>query len=166
MVYVTLERMFPGDGSQPDPMFMAMASERKLGLFAIDEAHCIFSWQCFRYIHAGSYKYVLIYTFIYHCVYLFCRPAYRHLLDLSTYFPYVPVMALSATATPSSFSSLEAALSWISPMWMLLWELESLPQWKSWCSSLAEQAESTLYWYFHIDSMCWESIESVWKSFN
>ena len=112
MVYVTLERMFPGDGSQPDPMFMAMASERKLGLFAIDEAHCIFSWQCFRYIHAGSYKYVLIYTFIYHCVYLFCRPAYRHLLDLSTYFPHVPVMALSATATSSSFSSLEAALSY------------------------------------------------------
>ena len=43
VVYVTPERMFPGDGSQPDPTFMAMASERKLGLIAIDEAHCIFS---------------------------------------------------------------------------------------------------------------------------
>ena len=86
MVYVTPERMFPGDGSQPDPTFTAMASARKLGLIAIDEAHCIFSWQCFRYMHARSLVYVLIYIFINTVVFTSSAD-----LPIVTYWTYLPI---------------------------------------------------------------------------
>ena len=48
LVYVTPERMFPGGGCEPNPLFQSLASRGKLCLVAIDEAHCVFSRQSFR----------------------------------------------------------------------------------------------------------------------
>ncbi len=48
VVYVTPERLFPG-GSQPDYLFQSLALKGKICLIAVDEAHCIFTWQFFRY---------------------------------------------------------------------------------------------------------------------
>ncbi|MBE7508752.1 MAG: hypothetical protein HS118_00950 [Bacteroidia bacterium] len=48
----------------------------KINLIAVDEAHCISQWG---------------YDF---------RPSYLHIADLRKEFPEVPVMALTATATP------------------------------------------------------------------
>ena len=50
VVFVTPERMFPGGGSQPNHLMQSLAAEGKLCLIAIDEAHCIFSWQAFRWV--------------------------------------------------------------------------------------------------------------------
>src|SRR5690606_18881480 len=50
--------------------------QMKINLIAVDEAHCISQWG---------------YDF---------RPSYLHIADLRKEFPEVPVMALTATATP------------------------------------------------------------------
>src|SRR5437763_1040549 len=55
--------------------FLAKAKEWKVGLIAIDEAHCISEWG---------------HDF---------RPEYRELAKLRDHFPDVPIMALTATAT-------------------------------------------------------------------
>ena len=49
VVYITPERMFPRDGCEPNPLFQSLASRGKLCLVTIGEAHCVFSWQSFRY---------------------------------------------------------------------------------------------------------------------
>ena len=49
VVYVTPERLFPG-GSQPNYLFQSLASKGKICLIVVDEAHCIFTWQSFRYV--------------------------------------------------------------------------------------------------------------------
>ncbi len=47
VVYVMPERLFPG-GGPPDPWFLSLAVKGKICLLAIDEAHCMFTWQSFR----------------------------------------------------------------------------------------------------------------------
>lgn len=46
LVFVTVERFFKG--GRVDPLFTQMASEGKIGLIAIDEAHLLVSWRSFR----------------------------------------------------------------------------------------------------------------------
>lgn len=56
--------------------FRVQLSELNIGLLVIDECHCICQWG---------------YDF---------RPSYLHILELRTHIPNVPIMALTATATP------------------------------------------------------------------
>ncbi len=60
----------------PSPAFRRLLGQLTVSLIAIDEAHCISEWG---------------HDF---------RPDYRNLKDLRSAFPSVPVMALTATATP------------------------------------------------------------------
>ena len=60
----------------PSPAFRRLLEQLTVSLIAIDEAHCISEWG---------------HDF---------RPDYRNLKDLRSAFPSVPVMALTATATP------------------------------------------------------------------
>ena len=46
LVFVTVERFYAG--GRVDPLFTRMASEGKIGLIAIDEAHLLVSWRSFR----------------------------------------------------------------------------------------------------------------------
>ena len=48
VVFVTVERFYAG--GRVDPLFTRMASDGKIGLIAIDEAHLIVSWKTFRYL--------------------------------------------------------------------------------------------------------------------
>ncbi len=48
VVYITPERVFPRGQSTPDPMLVQLATEQKMCMIALDEAHCIFSWKSFR----------------------------------------------------------------------------------------------------------------------
>ena len=52
-----------------------------------------------RLVHSYSWMYLL-----------FCRPAYRQLLELPLHFPGIPIMALSATIVPSALEQLRVML--------------------------------------------------------
>ncbi|MDR2962393.1 MAG: RecQ family ATP-dependent DNA helicase [Bacteroidales bacterium] len=58
------------------PLFVERVQRMNLCLIAVDEAHCISQWG---------------YDF---------RPSYMHIPELRTLFPEVPILALTATATP------------------------------------------------------------------
>lgn len=67
--------------------FRAQLSELRIGLLVIDECHCICQWG---------------YDF---------RPSYLNILELRNYIPNVPVMALTATATPEVVEDIRRILS-------------------------------------------------------
>ena len=46
LVFVTVEWFF--SGGRVNPLFTRMASEYKIGLIAIEEAHLLVSWRSFR----------------------------------------------------------------------------------------------------------------------
>ncbi len=68
------------------PLFVARLAKMKVNLIAIDEAHCISQWG---------------YDF---------RPAYLNISDLRTLLPDVPVLALTATATPKVVKDIQEKL--------------------------------------------------------
>ena len=80
ILYVAPERLV-----MPD--FMSLMNKMKVGLVAIDEAHCISAWG---------------HDF---------RPEYRQLSTLREAFPYIPILALTATATGRVREDIAAQLS-------------------------------------------------------
>jgi len=73
------------------PYFLSLIRRAKLGLIAVDEAHCISMW-------GHSF-----------------RPEYRKLAVLKQQFPDVPVIALTATAIPAVQDDIIRQLGLISP---------------------------------------------------
>jgi ATP-dependent DNA helicase RecQ len=69
-----------------NPSFMEQLTRAKIGLIAIDEAHCISEWG---------------HDF---------RPSYRKLDALRTHFPQVPLIALTASATPAVIKDMRTLL--------------------------------------------------------
>ena len=69
-----------------NPSFMEQLTRAKIGLIAIDEAHCISEWG---------------HDF---------RPSYRKLDVLRTHFPQVPLIALTASATPAVIKDMRTLL--------------------------------------------------------
>lgn len=73
------------------PFFLTRLARWNVAMFAIDEAHCISDWG---------------HDF---------RPEYRQLVQLRTRFPDVPMMALTATATPRVREDIVAQLGFRDP---------------------------------------------------
>ncbi|MEK7083248.1 MAG: ATP-dependent DNA helicase RecQ, partial [Patescibacteria group bacterium] len=73
------------------PGFIEFLTSINLSLIAVDEAHCISEWG---------------HDF---------RPDYRNLKTLRTRFPYIPIIALTATATPRVRDDIIAQLNLTSP---------------------------------------------------
>lgn len=68
------------------PIFLEKIVQAEVSLIAIDEAHCISQWG---------------YDF---------RPSYLRIADFRAYFPEVPVLALTATATPEVVEDIQEKL--------------------------------------------------------
>ena len=91
LLYVTPEKL-----SASERLLAALrdlSSRRKLGRFVIDEAHCVSQWG---------------HDF---------RPDYKKLSALKEKFPNVPMMALTATATPRVRMDIVTQLKMKNTMW-------------------------------------------------
>lgn len=75
-VYGNFKFLYVSPERLKTPLFIARLAKMKVNLIAIDEAHCISQWG---------------YDF---------RPAYLNIADLRELLPGIPVLALTATATP------------------------------------------------------------------
>ncbi len=87
----TLRILFVSPERCAQPAFLSCLQDCPLGLIAIDEAHCISAWG---------------HNF---------RPEYRQLAGLKSAFPRVPVIALTATATPAVRSDIAGQLGLVRP---------------------------------------------------
>lgn len=74
-----------------NPFFLDQIKQAKVSLIAVDEAHCISEWG---------------HDF---------RPAYRKINALRAYFPKVPILALTASATPEVKKDIETLLELKTP---------------------------------------------------
>ncbi len=72
--------------------FLQLLKKTKISLFAVDEAHCISQW---------GHEF---------------RPEYRQLRNIRSTFPGTPIIALTATATPSVRDDIRAELSLADPL--------------------------------------------------
>lgn len=72
-------------------IFLSKLPEMSLSLLVVDEAHCISQWG---------------YDF---------RPSYLRIAEIREYFPAVPVLALTATATPEVVDDIQAKLHFKAP---------------------------------------------------
>ena len=55
LVYTTPESFFDYSTKQWKQVFLDLASEGKLSLIAVDEAHLVTSWKSFRYTYTSFY---------------------------------------------------------------------------------------------------------------
>ena len=91
LLYVTPEKL-----SASEKLLTALrglSNRQKLSRFVIDEAHCVSQWG---------------HDF---------RPDYKKLSALKQKFPNVPMMALTATATPRVRKDIVTQLKMKNPMW-------------------------------------------------
>lgn len=67
-------------------LFITKMQQMQISLIVVDEAHCISQWG---------------YDF---------RPSYLHIASIRPYFPHVPILALTATATPDVVEDIQSQL--------------------------------------------------------
>ena len=91
LLYVTPEKL-SASGKLTDAL-QDLYRRKKLSRFVIDEAHCVSQWG---------------HDF---------RPDYKKLSALKEKFPLVPMMALTATATPRVRKDIVTQLRMKAPMW-------------------------------------------------
>jgi len=85
VLYMTPEKLYRGDTVKK--LFRHLIDQGDLSRFVVDEAHCITDW-------GDDF-----------------RPAYKKLSCLRSLFPQVPIMALTATATPAIVEEIITCLS-------------------------------------------------------
>jgi bloom syndrome protein len=91
LLYVTPEKL--SASSKLNSALQYLYQRKHLSRFVIDEAHCVSQWG---------------HDF---------RPDYKKLSALKENFPLVPIMALTATATPRVRKDIVTQLRMKSPMW-------------------------------------------------
>lgn len=105
LVFCTPESFYDRATRSPRTTFLEMAKKGTICLIAVDEAHLISRWQYFRYIAGNS---------MCTCVTIpslaIDRSEYSYLNEISSHFPNVPLMMLTATATPHVRDQLETIL--------------------------------------------------------
>ena len=75
-IYGTIKLLYISPERMGTELFRLRVQKMKINLIAVDEAHCISQWG---------------YDF---------RPSYLKITDLREFFPFVPILALTASATP------------------------------------------------------------------
>jgi ATP-dependent DNA helicase RecQ len=90
-VYGIVHFLYVSPERLQNELFQARVRKMKLSLIAVDEAHCISQWG---------------YDF---------RPDYLHIGELRALFPEVPVLALTASATPSVVKDIQEQLKFRAP---------------------------------------------------
>lgn len=88
-VYDRLKFLYVSPERLTTDIFIAHFRQMKLNLLAIDEAHCISQWG---------------YDF---------RPPYLEIAEIRTYFPKIPVLALTATATKEVVEDIQKRLGFV-----------------------------------------------------
>ena len=86
-VYSDLKFLYVSPERLKNQHFLDFFKNMKVGLIAVDEAHCISQWG---------------YDF---------RPPYLEIAEIRTYHPKVPIMALTATATPAVVADIQDKLA-------------------------------------------------------
>ena len=93
LLYVTPEKI--GASEKLLSILRSLYERQKLSRFVIDEAHCVSQWG---------------HDF---------RPDYKKLSALKKKFPGVPMIALTATATPRVRKDIVTQLTMSNPMWQV-----------------------------------------------
>ena len=109
VVFLTPETLFDRSGSPKH--FQCLSQKGMIGMVAVDEAHLVHTWKNFRYVHYNvrchlyrhSFEYLLILKDNFHKMFamsFFYRDPFKYIPTLKDHFHSIPLMALTATATP------------------------------------------------------------------